>query len=591
MLRQSSWWPRGGVGRILITSLIVVLLMVVSRHYLPSVHESAEKVVSQYAPDIHLQRPPKDEPQEAYVDDSDDSASTGNGSPYEPPVTSIHAAKEPAPTASSKLKLRGCPVIPSSADYLVSMKTGATELFAKLPEQLLTTLRCVPNYMIFSDLEQEMGDYHIYSSLEDVSDSYKYSHRDFSFYRRLLDLYAKGQDLSLLQITKQAEGSAWDLDKWEFIPITHKVYREQPHVKWYIFLEADSYMAWSNVLKMLALYDPEEPWYLGAPHYYGDIAFAHGGMGYMISNGAMRLLDKIYDHKHILEWERRVSESCCGDVELAVVLQEAGINITGIPGLYGESLAWFEWDEGRWCEPALSWHHVRAHDVEALWQFETKLLSGGSSHYVYRDLFHQLVEPHLAASRDDWDNMSRDRIYTGPTGRHGDEDRRYMQEIRWEDLEEDEREDIWKGLEDEQKASIEADGIYRKDTRWDELSEEQQALAWTDLTDIEKTAHESLPHCRAACEDWSECMQFWFMASGRCHLHRTVRLGHYMETGRRVTVDEDTGALAAAANGSVAGWMMERVRGMKERAEECRSVPEWIRAHAEEEGIALRRPG
>ncbi|KAK0770054.1 hypothetical protein LTR38_017695 [Friedmanniomyces endolithicus] len=105
---------------------------------------------------------------------------------------------------------------------LVSMETGATELFAKLPLQLLTTLRCVPNYI---------GGHHIYGSLDEVSDKYKYSHRDFNFYRRLLDLFAKGQDLSLLADTKQATGNDWDLDKWKFVPIAHRVYVEQPDIK------------------------------------------------------------------------------------------------------------------------------------------------------------------------------------------------------------------------------------------------------------------------------------------------------------------------------------------------------------------------
>ncbi|KAK3068377.1 hypothetical protein LTR53_014110 [Teratosphaeriaceae sp. CCFEE 6253] len=579
MLRQA--WPRGGLGRVLITSLVVVLFMIISRHYLPGVHEQADKVVAQYAPDLHIQRPPASDTQENTSDDVDeDRPDHDEQAPEaESPVTSTHAAKQPVPTASSKLKLRGCPVIPSSADFLVSMKTGATELFAKLPEQMLTTLRCVPNYMVFSDIAQEMGDYHIYSSLEDVSDSYKYSHRDFNFYRRLLDLAAKGQDLSLLQITKQAEGSAWDLDKWKFVPITHKVYKEQPDVKWYIFLEADSYMAWSNVLELLALYDPEEPWYLGATHFYGETAFAHGGMGYFISNGAMKQLDKIYDHSHVAKWEQRISESCCGDVELAAVLQEAGVNITGVSGLYGESLTWFEWDDGNWCEPALSWHHVRAHDVEALWQFETKLLSDGERHYTYRDLFHHLVEPHLASTREDWDNMSRDRVYTGPAGMHGDEDRRYKQDIRWEDLEEQEREDIWRDLDDDQKARIEEDGIHRKEVRWDELSDDERESTWADLEGVEREAHESLKQCRAACEEWGECKQFWYR-TGRCHLHRRVRLGHYLATPTKAG-DEGEGE----GNRTVAGWMSGRIEEMKERAEACGTVPEWYRKHAEEEGL------
>jgi hypothetical protein len=260
----SGWVPRGGFGKILLTSFIVVLFMILSRHYLPAVHDSAENLISQYAPEVHFQQPTESPPQETSSGDGEDDAEDDESAEdNESLPTHSPSAAAPIATSSSKLALRGCPVIPSSKDFLVSMKTGATELFAKLPEQLLTTLRCVPNYMIFSDIEQEIGDYHIYSSLEDVSDKYKYSHRDFDFYRRLLDLAAKGQDLSLLQITKQAEGSAWDLDKWKFVPIAHKVYTEQPDVKWYIFLEADSYMSWPNVMELLALYDAEEPWYLG----------------------------------------------------------------------------------------------------------------------------------------------------------------------------------------------------------------------------------------------------------------------------------------------------------------------------------------
>jgi hypothetical protein len=310
-----------------------------------------------------------------------------------------------------------------------------------------------------------------------------------------------------------------------------------------------------------------------ATHFYGDVAFAHGGMGYFISNGAMRLLDKIYDPEHIAQWERRVSEGCCGDVELAAVLTEAGVNITGVPGLYGESLTWFEWDEGRWCEPALSWHHMRAHDVEAIWQFETKWVAEEKSHYVYSDLFRTLVEPHLSNRRNDWDNMSRDRIYTGPSGMHGDEDRRYKQKIRWEDLSEEEREDIWKDLDDDRKAAIEETGHHMKEIRWDELSEEEREAAWSDLEEVEKEAHKSLHNCRSACEEWNECIQYWYMTD-RCHLHRTIRLGHYLES-RSSTTDDDTT--------TVSGWMMDRVEDLKGRVESCKTVPDWMKQYAEDE--------
>ncbi|EMC99918.1 hypothetical protein BAUCODRAFT_355172 [Baudoinia panamericana UAMH 10762] len=497
------------------------------------------------------------------------------------PTASVKQVSYPTPTSS--INTANCPVVADSKDFLISMKTGATELYAKLPEHLMTTLRCVPNYMIFSDLEQDISDYHVHSALEDVSDKYKYSHRDFEFYRRLLDLAAKGQDLSLMKITTQAHGSAWDLDKWKFVPITHKTYAAQPDAKWYIFLEADSYMAWPNVLELLAQYDPGKPWYLGAVHFFGDTAFAHGGMGYFISNAAMRKLDAIWDRKHITKWERMTAEGCCGDVDLGAVLYEAGVNLTGIPGLYGEGVTWFEWDPERWCEPAISWHHMRAHDVESLYQFETKWLGKGETHYVYRDLFVNLVEPHIASTRSDWDNASRDRIYTGLEGLHGDEDRRFKKKTIWSDLEEQEQEDVWRELNDGRKESIENDGYYLKDNRWDELSDEERETAFSELHDWEQVAHESLRNCRVACEEWNECMQFFYSTTGtgRCHLHRRVRLGHYLDA-RDVEVDEDTGL---AVNRTTSGWMMDRVRDMKDRAERCESVPNWMRKYAENERL------
>ncbi|KAK5718237.1 hypothetical protein LTR17_015755 [Elasticomyces elasticus] len=212
-------------------------------------------------------------------------------------------------------------------------------------------------------------------------------------------------------------------------------------------------------------FDPDKPWYLGATHFYGDVVFAQGGMGYIISNGAMRMLDTIWSPQNIARWERGTAAGCCGDVELAAVLQEAGVNITGIPGLYGESFSWFGWVESRWCEPALSWRHVRAHDVESLWQFETQWLADNETHYVYRDLFHKLIKSYLASTRSDWGNLSRDRVYTGPSGLHGHEDRRYPLRSTWGNLSDEEKVEQLGQLDDYQNKDIESYGTYAKKMR------------------------------------------------------------------------------------------------------------------------------
>lgn len=47
----------------------------------------------------------------------------------------------------------------------MSVKTGATEAAAKVPTQMQTALRCVKNVFLFSDLEQDIGEYHLYDAL------------------------------------------------------------------------------------------------------------------------------------------------------------------------------------------------------------------------------------------------------------------------------------------------------------------------------------------------------------------------------------------------------------------------------------------
>jgi hypothetical protein len=61
--------------------------------------------------------------------------------------------------------LDSCPVSGSAQRIVVSVKTGATEAAVKTPTQMQTTLRCIENVLLFSDLEQDIGDYHLHDAL------------------------------------------------------------------------------------------------------------------------------------------------------------------------------------------------------------------------------------------------------------------------------------------------------------------------------------------------------------------------------------------------------------------------------------------
>lgn len=75
-------------------------------------------------------------------------------------ANSQHAADLDYSTTSDS-----CPVSTSAQRIVVSIKTGATEAASKTPTQIQTTLRCVKNVFLFSDLEQDIGEYHLHDAL------------------------------------------------------------------------------------------------------------------------------------------------------------------------------------------------------------------------------------------------------------------------------------------------------------------------------------------------------------------------------------------------------------------------------------------
>ena len=52
-----------------------------------------------------------------------------------------------------------CRNVPGADNVLVMLKTGATEIYEKLPTHFVTLFKCTPHYMIFSDLAQDYADF------------------------------------------------------------------------------------------------------------------------------------------------------------------------------------------------------------------------------------------------------------------------------------------------------------------------------------------------------------------------------------------------------------------------------------------------
>ncbi len=233
-----------------------------------------------------------------------------------------------SPEHSSATAGRGddplCASFPDTSGILVVMKTGASESFARIPTQLVTMLSCLPDFFIFSDMDQNIAGYDIHDCLDAVSSEIKDSHPDFEIYRRqqwcLVD-----QDSCNKLGDPASEG--WTLDKYKNVHIAAKSYRMRPDYSWYVFVNADSYVVWPNLVQWLAQLRSWKPLYIGSVSMINDSPFAHGGSGYILSQAAMSSF--VGQHPTVAnQFDERAKHECCGDYVLSNALRETtGISV------------------------------------------------------------------------------------------------------------------------------------------------------------------------------------------------------------------------------------------------------------------------
>ncbi|KAI0134219.1 hypothetical protein BJ170DRAFT_190808 [Xylariales sp. AK1849] len=306
-----------------------------------------------------------------------------------------------------------CSDFPNTDGVLLVMKTGATEAFDKVPAHLLTTLQCLPDFLIFSDMEQQIGKYHIYDVLANVEESAKAHNNDFDLYRDQKECPVSQKSC----VDAREEGhKAWNLDKYKFLPMMEQTWRMRPGRDWYIFAEADTYVFWANMIHWLrnqSDLNPKERIYLGSRSFIGGTPFAHGGSGYVLSG---TLLRHLIDHHPgvVKQYNKKGAHECCGDLMLAQALDEyENVKIRQAwPMFNGEKPSTLPFGPGHWCEPILTMHHMNAEEISSVWQFEQTRKTDGT--LMMKDLYNALVSPKMQVQRQDWDNLSDDVCYINP---------------------------------------------------------------------------------------------------------------------------------------------------------------------------------
>lgn len=298
--------------------------------------------------------------------------STTSSSSTDPNLEPEYAG-EPAPV---------CPPLPGIGDLLVVMKTGATESKDKVPVHFQTTLRCIPHYVIYSDLEEEIEGVKIHDALRSIDPEVRERVPDFNIYNRILKNGRKGLEQGdFADEANSAIGKpnnpGWKLDKWKFLPMAQEALRYKPDAKWFVFIEADTYVSWPTLLAWLSRFDANKPFYLGTETQIADTIFAHGGSGFMLSNPALTKASEQYETRRA-ELDEYTDHHWAGDCVLGKVLADAGVNLHfSWPILQNSNLG--ELDEFTtdlyrhpWCFIAVALHHLNSIQIENLWKFEQK---------------------------------------------------------------------------------------------------------------------------------------------------------------------------------------------------------------------------
>ena len=298
-----------------------------------------------------------------------------------PELPSLPPDPEEDKQINLKTDVDECQALQGAEELFVVLKTGATELHHKLPIHFNTTLKCIPHYAIFSDMAEEVNGHTIHDALDTVSDEVSREAEEFTLYHKMREYHNMGKNISDVMRSPDDTKTAWNLDKWKFLPMMVKAYELRDDAKWYVFVEADTYILYSNLLMYLEHLRPEQDWYIGGQTWIDDDVFAHGGTGFVISNPAMKKLTAMLKAEKE-EMEKMTLREWAGDLVLSKALKKVGISLTQTwPIFQGETPSTLDFTERHYCYPVVSYHHVNAEWVQFLWDFEQEWIKTNVSQH------------------------------------------------------------------------------------------------------------------------------------------------------------------------------------------------------------------
>ncbi|KAF2020979.1 glycosyltransferase family 31 protein [Aaosphaeria arxii CBS 175.79] len=431
----------------------------------------------------------------------------------------------PLPDEHDKDTTDLCAIFPTHllSKIQVVLKVGAADHWTRTSSQVNGIIKCIPNAIITSDRDHAYGVEGIFNAtdiLADLPPSTYLTEED-------LAIYESQKNASLADLRQGAQG--WRIDKYKFLPAVEYAVEQNHEANWYVFIESDTYVFWDNVFRLLEHYDESMPYYFGSPspgRKYelghgkgeGEVWFAYGGAGYILSSpAAHRLVDRkknalgITGPRVTEEYKEDIQKDCCGDSILGWALHDkAGVDISGLWPMFNPmSLHELPFGRAYWCEPVLTMHKSHAEDLLALWEWENRR-DRTKGPLMYRDLltyqpfFHPNTNITIPAASS---------TATIPIRRIEDWHNAYLDTIS------------------------------------------------------PPTSLDSFDACAAACHAHNECWQFTWHAQ-RCHMSSALRLGEKKDPDGEGGTEEE--------RRYISGWDVEKVRKLWEE-KSCEGGARWVK--------------
>lgn len=238
---------------------------------------------------------------------------------------------------------------------------------ARLRTHLRTISACLTNLLIFSDSAETFEGHDIIDVIADLPEHLTRKAKALKAWRN-----------GALAADTATEPEGWGADKFKFLPELTRAWRMRPDMKWYVFFEDDTYVAWDNVFRFLGHFDPDQLLYFGSPTAGNEGTWwANGGPGFILSRGAMRKfldvdVDPDFGLRRTEEHWAVLNEDCCGDSTLGWALWWSNITIRGVHPMFHSQFAHeVTYKEGYWCQPVMSMHsHGQMTEMADLWAWE-----------------------------------------------------------------------------------------------------------------------------------------------------------------------------------------------------------------------------